>query len=100
MNQEWGPNWYHFSVEHLPRIMVFLDVLLENEDIMIAVHFHGHDRWHDFEKEYDAHVELLGFLGIERQRIILVMKEVRAQRVQQDKLSVLLAAVLLGATAA
>lgn len=82
MTQEWGPNWYHFTVEHLPRIMVLLDVLLENEDIGIAVHFHGHDKWHDFHDEYDAHVELLGLLGIKRQRIILVMKEVRQKQKQ------------------
>lgn len=36
MTQEWGPNYYHFTVEHLPRIMVFLDVLLENEDIRVS----------------------------------------------------------------
>lgn len=78
ITQEWGPNWYHFTVEHLPRITVFLDVLLENEDIKIAVHHHGHDKWHDEGKEYDAHVELLGLLGIRRECIILVKGEVRA----------------------
>lgn len=76
MTQEWGPNWYHFTVEHLPRIMVFLDVLLENEDIKIAVHNHGHDKWHDTRKEYEAHLELLGLLGIARERVILVDDEV------------------------
>lgn len=36
MTQEWGPNYYHFTVEHLPRIMVFLDVLLEHKDIKVS----------------------------------------------------------------
>lgn len=84
MTQEWGPNWYHFTIEHLPRIMVFLDVLLEHEDIRIAVHHHGHDQWHDEGKEYDAHVELLELLGIRRERIVLVPDEVR---LRQDKKS-------------
>ena len=81
MTQEWGPNWYHFTIEHLPRITVFLDVLLDNEDIKIAVHYHGQDAWHDMSKEYDAHVEVLGLLGIKRERIITVESDVRQQNV-------------------
>eukprot|EP00903_Cladosiphon_okamuranus_P015446 g14266.t1 len=78
MSQEWGPNWYHFTVEHLPRIMAFLDVLLENDDIKIAVHHHGHDKWHDTGREYDAHLEMLAMLGIRRERILLVKEEIHA----------------------
>lgn len=77
MTQAWGVNWYHFTAEHLPRIMVFLDVLLENEDVMIAVHF----RVHCFNKELGAHVALLNLLGIKRQRIVRVKKEVRSRRI-------------------
>lgn len=35
MSQEWAPNHYHFLIEHLPRIMVFLDVLRKHEDIKV-----------------------------------------------------------------
>lgn len=36
MAQEWGPNYYHFTVEHLPRITLALDILIENPDIMVS----------------------------------------------------------------
>lgn len=36
MTQKYPPNYYHFVVEHLPRIMFFLDVLLDNEDIEVS----------------------------------------------------------------
>lgn len=76
MTQRWGPNWYHFTIEHLPRITVLPDVLLENEEIGIALRHHGHDCWHDEQHELDAHFELLELLGIKKERIILVKNEV------------------------
>ncbi|CAN0371292.1 unnamed protein product, partial [Pylaiella littoralis] len=76
MTQEYTPNHYHFTVEHLPRIMVFLDVLLENEDIKIALHYHKPD--HDLPHAYKVHAELLELLGINRERIIHVEEDIHA----------------------
>ncbi|CAM9129006.1 unnamed protein product [Ectocarpus sp. 12 AP-2014] len=78
MAQEWGPNYYHFTVEHLPRITLALDVLLENPDIMIVMHHHGHDKWHDTSAELEAHMELFELIGISRERIVYTSHEVHA----------------------
>ncbi|CAM9442082.1 unnamed protein product [Ectocarpus fasciculatus] len=78
MAQEWGPNYYHFTVEHLPRITLALDILIENPDIMVLMHHHGRDKWHDTSTEIDAHMELFELLGISRERIIYTWHEVHA----------------------
>ncbi|CAB1118780.1 unnamed protein product [Ectocarpus sp. CCAP 1310/34] len=78
MAQEWGPNYYHFTVEHLPRITLALDILLENPDIMIVMHHHGHDKWHDTSVELEAHMELFELIGISRERIVYTSHEVHA----------------------
>lgn len=46
MTQEWGPSHYHFMVEHLPRITVMRDVLLQQKEIKVSLFgdrlFSGH----------------------------------------------------------
>ncbi|CBN75964.1 conserved unknown protein [Ectocarpus siliculosus] len=81
MTQDWGPNYYHFTVEHLPRITLALDILLRNPDIMIAVHFHDTDHWHDTSTELEAHMGMFEILGISRERIILVKTRIHADLV-------------------
>ncbi|CAM9539364.1 unnamed protein product [Ectocarpus sp. 4 AP-2014] len=80
MTQEWNPNYYHFTVEHLPRITVMLDVLLENPDIMIAMHYSQHDKLHHggFSNEIETHMDLFEILGVSRDRV-LVMKQIHAE---------------------
>ncbi|CAB1105986.1 unnamed protein product [Ectocarpus sp. CCAP 1310/34] len=81
MTQDWGPNYYHFTVEHLPRITLALDILLENSEIMIAVHYHDTDKWHDTSTELEAHMGMFEILGISRERIILVKTRIYADLV-------------------
>lgn len=35
LNSKYGMGFYHFLVENLPRVVVVLDVLLENPDIKV-----------------------------------------------------------------
>ncbi|CAM9134740.1 unnamed protein product [Ectocarpus fasciculatus] len=79
MTQDWGPNYYHFTVEHLPRITLALDILLENPEIMIAVHYHDIDRWHDTTTELEAHMDMFEILGISKKRIIFVQTRMHAE---------------------
>ncbi|CAM9799475.1 unnamed protein product [Ectocarpus sp. 6 AP-2014] len=81
MTQEWNPNYYHFTVEHLPRITLMLDVLLENPDIMIAMHYSQHDKLHQggFSNEIETHMEMFEILGISRDRVVLAMKQMHAE---------------------
>ncbi|CAM9911010.1 unnamed protein product [Ectocarpus fasciculatus] len=82
MTQEWNPNYYHFTAEHLPRITLMLDVLLENPEIMIAMHYSQHDKLHHgggVSKEIETHMEMFEILGINRERVVLAQKQLHAE---------------------
>ncbi|CAM9841386.1 unnamed protein product [Ectocarpus sp. 4 AP-2014] len=80
ISQDWGPNYYHFTVEHLPRITLALDILLENPEIKIAVHRYQHDHLHgDLTAVREVHMEMLEILGISRDRVIFAHKQIHAE---------------------
>ncbi|CBN75966.1 conserved unknown protein [Ectocarpus siliculosus] len=80
MTQEWTPNYYHFTVEHLPRITLGLDILLENPEIMISMHFYQPDPLHDdISAVQEVQMEMLEILGINRKRVVFVNKEMHAE---------------------
>ncbi|CAM9134821.1 unnamed protein product [Ectocarpus fasciculatus] len=79
MAQEWSPNYYHFTVEHLPRITLALDILLENPEIMISMHYYQHDPLHhDISAVREVQMEMLEILGINRNRIVFAREEMHA----------------------
>ncbi|CAN0342528.1 unnamed protein product [Ectocarpus sp. 6 AP-2014] len=80
MTQEWTPNYYHFTVEHLPRITLGLDILLENPEIMISMHYYQPDPLHDdISAVQEVHMEMLEILGINRKRVVFANKEMHAE---------------------
>ncbi|CBN75965.1 conserved unknown protein [Ectocarpus siliculosus] len=80
MTQEWTPNYYHFTVEHLPRITLGLDILLENPEIMISMHFYQRDPLHhDISAVQEVQMEMLEILGINRKRVVFVNTEMHAE---------------------
>lgn len=48
----------------------------------VAVHVHGGEFMHDLSKDLEAHMEMLELLGISRERVILVDKDVRSNQVE------------------
>ncbi|CAM9445961.1 unnamed protein product [Ectocarpus fasciculatus] len=80
MAQRWSPNYYHFTAEHLPRITLALDILLENPEIMISMHFYQHDRLHhEISAVQDVEMQMLEILGINRTRVAFVNRAMHAQ---------------------
>ncbi|CAM9862224.1 unnamed protein product [Ectocarpus sp. 4 AP-2014] len=80
MTQEWTPNYYHFTVEHLPRITLALDILLENPEIAISMHYYQRDPLHhDISAVQEVQMEMLEILGIKRQRVVFVNREMHAE---------------------
>ncbi|CAB1120095.1 unnamed protein product [Ectocarpus sp. CCAP 1310/34] len=79
MAQEWSPNYYHFTAEHLPRITLMLDVLLDNPDIIISMHFYEKDIIHEnISAVHEVQMEMLEILGISRERVVLVDQQMHA----------------------
>ncbi|CAB1103954.1 unnamed protein product [Ectocarpus sp. CCAP 1310/34] len=80
MTQEWTPNYYHFTVEHLPRITLALDILLENPEIAISMHYYQRDPLHqDISAVQEVQMEMLEILGINRKRVVFVNREMHAE---------------------
>ncbi|CAM9294613.1 unnamed protein product, partial [Ectocarpus sp. 13 AM-2016] len=80
MTQEWTPNYYHFTVEHLPRITLALDILLENPEITISMHYYQRDPLHhDISAVQEVQMEMLEILGINRKRVVFVNREMHAE---------------------
>ncbi|CAN0163607.1 unnamed protein product, partial [Ectocarpus fasciculatus] len=80
MAQRWGPTYYHFTAEHLPRITLALDILLEHPEIMISMHPYQHEPLHnDISAVQDVEMQMLEILGINRTRVVPLRHEVHAQ---------------------
>lgn len=80
ISQYWGYGPFHFLIECLPRVMIFMNQLLKDPSVKVHVALHG-----DIPRgTYDKHVPhvtktVLSWLGIDQSRIIwgdVVAKEV------------------------
>ncbi|CAM9897772.1 unnamed protein product [Ectocarpus fasciculatus] len=77
--QQWSPNYYHFMAEHLPRITLALDLLHENPEIKISMHYYQFDPLHpDIAAVREVQMEMLEILGINRNRVVFIDTQMHA----------------------